>query len=314
MRQAVYRRDYAGFPDGGIVVQTFRRALRTRDVTISAELELDGRSTPASVVDAARSLGTLIDAVQVTDNPVGRVHPSPLVLAAALIDAGIDPVLHMTCRDRNGVALHSDLLGAAAIGVSSVLAMRGRKFPTGFSSTATAVFDWNVKRLIADARAIRSDPGLDAPADFFIGSPATVFDPVREWRPQKIRRRADAGVRFLQTQLCYDLDIVARYMAGLVSARLLERVRVIVSVAPLASVEVAEWLKANLRGAVIPDVDIERLRRADNPREEGIRLCAEKLRALSRLPGVSGANVLTLGDVEAVALAIRASGLRPESG
>lgn len=291
-------------------MQTFRRALRSRDFTISAELSLDGRSTPASVVSAARSLGSLVDAVQVTDNPVGRVHPSPLVLAGALLDAGIDPVLHMGCRDRNGVALHSDLLGAAAIGVESILAMRGRKFPAGFSPTATAVFDWNVKRLIADARALRSDPDLDRPADFFIGSPATVFDPVRDWRPQKILRKADAGVRFLQTQLCYDVGVVARYMQGLVSARLFERISVIVSVAPVTSVDVAEWLKANLRGSVIPDADVERLRRASDPRAEGIRLCADKLEELARIPGVSGANVLTLGDVEATAEAIRTSGLR----
>ena len=135
-------------------MQTFRQAIRTRDFTLSAELKLDARSTPGSIVDQGRTLKTMVDAVQVTDNPIGRVHLSPLVVAGILLKHQIDPVLHMTCRDRNRVALHSDLLGAAALGVTSLLIMRGKKYPKNISPKIKGVFDWGVNRLIADARAM----------------------------------------------------------------------------------------------------------------------------------------------------------------
>ena len=291
-------------------MQTFRQAIRTRDFTLSAELKLDARSTPGSIVDQGRTLATMVDAVQVTDNPIGRVHMSPLVAAGVLLRHEIDPVLHMNCRDRNRVALHSDLLGAAALGVTSLLIMRGQKYPKDLSPKVKGVFDWGVNRLIADARAMRSDPGIPNPPDFFIGSIATAFDPNKGWEPKKMSTKADAGIKFVQTQLCFDIDLIKRYMTELIAAHLLERVSVVIGVAPIPSADIAEWLKANLRGSVVPEATIRRLRQAIDPRQEGIRICADLLQQLAVIPGVSGASIMSFGDAESVVQAVDESGLR----
>lgn len=291
-------------------MKTFREAVRTQDFTVSAELKLDSRSTATAIVDQARILTSMVDAVQITDNPGGHVHMSPLVAASIMLKHEIDPVLHITCRDRNRIALRSDLLGAAALGVSSLLLMRGQTFPANFPVKAATVYDWGARRLIAAAHAMRSDPETSNPPDFFIGSIATAFNPSRGWQPEKLTAKADAGIKFIQTQLCFDIELIKRYVAGLVSAKLLERVNVIVGIAPVPSADFAEWLASNLRGAVVPDAVIKRLRQAPDPEHEGIEICAEMLKELRDIPGVSGANLMTLGSAESVVRSIELSGLR----
>lgn len=291
-------------------MKTFEESIRTQDFTLSAELKLDSHSTAASVVDQAQALIPIVDAVQVTDNPGGRVHMSPLVAAGILLDHEIDPVLHMTCRDRNRIALHSDLLGAAALGVTSLLLMRGRKFSADFPSKPATVHDWGTRKLIAAAQALQSDPNNENPPHFFIGSIATAFNPARGWQPGKLAAKADAGVRFIQTQLCFDIDLIKRYVAGLVAAKLLERINVIVGIAPIPSADIGEWLASNLRATVVPDAIIKRLRRAKDPEREGIEICAEMLQQLKDVPGVSGANLMSFGNADSVARSIEISGLR----
>ncbi|MDH3747367.1 MAG: methylenetetrahydrofolate reductase [Gammaproteobacteria bacterium] len=291
-------------------MKTFQKALRTQDFTLSAELKLDSQSSPTSIVEQAQVLASTVDAIQVTDNPGGRVHMSPLVAAGILLDHDVDPVLHVTCRDRNRIALHSDLLGAAALGVTSLLLMRGQKFPVDFPSKAATVFDWGVRKLIADAQALQSDPENANPPQFFIGSTATAFKPTRGWQPEKIAVKADAGVKFIQTQLCFDIGLIKRYLAGLVGAKLIERVNVIIGIAPIPSTDIGEWLASNLRGTVVPDAIMKRLKRASNPEREGIEICAEMLQELAAIPGVSGANIMSFGDAQGIAKAIEISGLR----
>ena len=291
-------------------LKTFQEAVRTQDFTLSAELKLDSRSTAASIVDQARILASMVDAIQITDNPGGRVHISPLVVAGILLNQNIDPVLQMTCRDRNRIALRSDLLGAAELGVTSLLLMRGKKFPRDFPSKATPVYDWGARRLIAAAQALQTDPDNLDPPHFFIGSAATAFNPAQDWRPKKMAAKADAGVKFIQTQLCFDIELIKRYVAGLVAAKLLERVNVIIGIAPIPSADVGEWLASNLRGTVVPKALIKRLRGASDPEREGIDICAEMLQELREVPGVSGANLTSLGDAESVAKSIEISGVR----
>lgn len=291
-------------------MKTFKESIRTQDFTVSAELRLDARSSRESIREQAHVLAPAVDAVQVTDNPGGRVHLSPLVAAGTLLELGIDPVLHVTCRDRNRIALHSDLLGAAEVGVTSLLLMRGNKFPADFPTKTKPVFDWGARRLIADANALNSDRDRANPAEFFIGSIATAFSPARGWRPKKMAAKADAGIKFIQTQLCFDIALIRRYVAALVRAKLLDRVSVIVGIAAMPSAEVGEWLAKNLRGTVVPKAIIKRLREAPDPEREGVRICAQLLRELRDVPGVSGANVSILGSTAAIVEAVESSGVR----
>ena len=284
-------------------MHTFRHALRTQDFALTAELALDARADRRSIIAQARTLVEAVDAVQITDNPGAQQHLSSLAVAAILLNEGIDPVLHMNCRDRNRVALRSDLLGAVALGVSSLLPIRGKRFPADARPRVKQVYDWGARKLIAAASAMED-------ADFLIGSTATVFKPNREWKPEKITAKADAGVKFIQTQLCFDIDLLRHYMSRLVAEKLVQRVSVIVGLAPVPSADMAQWLGKNLRGAVMPAKIVKRLRQAADPKREGIHICAELLRDVADMPGVSGANLICLGGPDAIAEAVKLSGVR----
>lgn len=276
--------------------------MRTKPFALTAELSLAPSPAPDDVLDQARTVAGLVDAVQVTDNPGAHLHVSPMAAAAILINEGIDPVLQMDCRDRNRIALRSDLFGAAALGVSSVLVMRGRDYPEDARPRIKPVYDWGARKLIACASSIEG-------TDFLVGSIATAFKPDRDWQPEKLSEKADAGVRFIQTQPCFDIDLLRHYMARLVAEKLVQRVSVVIGVAPIPSVEVAQWLGKNLRGAVVPAKVVQRLRQSKDPRKEGIRICTELLQQIAEIPGTSGANVACLGDPDSVAEAISSSGV-----
>lgn len=282
---------------------TFQQALRTQDFTLTAELALDARSNRESIAAQAANLARSVDAIQVPDSIASQVHLSPLAAAAILLQAGVDPVMHLHCRDRNRVALRGDLLGAAALGVSSLLLMRGKEIPADSRPKIKQVYDWGGRKLIAAAAAMED-------ADFMIGSVATVFKPDRDWKPEQLTTKADAGVRFIQTQLCFDIDLLRHYMSRLVAEKLVRRVNVVVGLAPLPSADVAQWLGKNLRGAVVPAKVVRRLRQARDPELEGIQVCAELLEQVADIPGTSGANLLCFGSEETVMETIKTSGVR----
>ena len=294
-----------------------REALGAGTFTLTAEL------TPCAdagrLVEQARRLAGCVDTVQVTDNPGGRVHMSALVAAGLLRQAGLDPVLHMSCRDRNRVALYSDLIGAAGLGISSLLVMRGNEMPPRRRTAVKGVFDLSATQLIAAARSMRDEEGAAAlgvgrPVDFFLGAIATVFNPKAAWQPGTLLAKLDAGARFVQTQLCFDMKVLRRYMARLVAAQLPRRAHVLVGLAPLPSADVARWLRDHVKGPLVPDAVIQRLAQARDPEQAGVAICAELLQEAAEIPGISGANLLTSADLGLIPAAIRASGLRAQPG
>lgn len=282
---------------------TFHQALRSKDFALTAELALDANSDAASITAQARTLAAEVDAIQVADSPPPQLTLSPVAVSAILLNAGIDPILHLNCRDRNQLALCADVLGAAALGVSSLLLMRGKNVPSDVRPKVKTVYDWGTLKLIRFANAVEK-------ANFLIGSIATVFKPDRDWKPTKLTQKVDAGTKFVQTQLCFDIDVLRHYIARLVAEKLIQRASVMVALAPLPSPEMAQWLGKNLRGAVVPAKVVKRLRQAADVEEEGINICAELLREIATIPGVSGANLICLGNADAVAEAVKRSGVR----
>jgi methylenetetrahydrofolate reductase (NADPH) len=281
----------------------FRQALRKQDFTLTAELALDASADRASITAQAQALATEVDAIQVTDSSPIEAGLSPVAVSAILLQAGIDPILHLNCRDRNRLALRADVLGAAALGVSSLLLMRGKEIPSSVRRPPKTVYDWGTLKLIKFAHSLEK-------ADFMIGSIATVFKPDRDWTPAQLITKADAGAKFIQTQLCFDVDLLRHYMARLVAEKFCQRVNVMVALAPVPSAEMANWLGKNLRGAVMPAKVVKRLRQAADSEQEGINICAELLSEVADIPGVSGANLICVGDPDAVAEAVRRSGVR----
>lgn len=288
-------------------MKTFREAARNHDFTVSANLELTQKTNRESIVAQAKILGPVVDAIQVTDSPNGAIHMSALAASALLIQQGIDPITFMTCRDRNRIALRNDLLGAKALGITSLVLQRGHKLHDDYKPKTRQVYDFDNKALINAAVEFDREGSDDG---FYIGAVITAFNPKAGWQAKSLTTKADTGAHFLQTQVCFDMDLLRRYMACLVALRLTHRVRIIVSLATLPSVEKAKWVRDSVHGSVMPDAVIRRLEQASDPEREGIRLCAEFIREIQEIPGIDGVNLVTAGDVATIPAAIRDAGLR----
>jgi methylenetetrahydrofolate reductase (NADPH) len=283
-------------------VKTFREAVNGRQFSISAELTVKRDSTADDVRRQADVLGSYVDAIQVTDNPYAWVQMSALSAAGILIEHGFDAVPILTCRDRNRIALRSDLLGLKALGVTSLMLMRGHRVPENHSVPASTVFDLTGRELIALAASLDQT--------FFIGTGAKAFRPGPRWQAESLTARAAAGARFMQTQLCFNMDILRRYMGRFVAANLTRNYSVMISLSPLPSATTARWVKENMSDSRIPAAVIQRLEDAKDPEQEGIAICAELMLEISEIPGVSGVNLMTTGNPGAIPAVIKASGLR----
>ncbi len=233
-----------------------------------------------------------------------------IAAAALLIQQGIDPIVHIACRDRNRIALQSDIIGASALGVTSVLLTRSTKIPDSTRPRVRNVFDTRPKDLMAFIRNLMDAETVSLVPDFLIGATAFTFDPVADWAPDKLIGKSDAGANFVQMQFCFDMDVLRNYMARMVESKLTHRLNFIMALSPLPSADVAHWMRDNMKGALVPESIIERMEQASDPEREGIEICAELLQELATIPGISGANLLTLGNLETIPAAIDASGVR----
>jgi methylenetetrahydrofolate reductase (NADPH) len=291
-------------------LRKFREAVQSKDFSISAELSLRREFTASDVHRQVDALGEMVDGIQVTDNPWSWVQMSATAAASLVLQKGIDPIPLLTCRDRNRIALQSDLIGLRAMGVSSVLLTRGQPVQADHQLKTTGVFDTTDEELVAMANSLNGEPSLGPDKDFFIGTSARIFRAGTRWRAESLKARADAGACFLQTQLCFNTDIIRTYIDALVRLKLTWKYVVMISLSVLPSAKTAIWMKKNMRDIKIPIQFIERLQDAANAELEGIKICAELMQEISEIPGVSGINLMTTGNPESIPAAIKASGLR----
>ncbi len=291
------------------------RTLLNGAFAITAEITPPVSGAPEALLEMVEPLRGWVDAVNVTDGPRGRVHMSSLAAAAILADHGIDPVLQFTCRDRNRIALQSDLLGASALGVRNILVLRGDEPDPNEVPPPKPVFDLDSRNLIhlaakmRDGSALPSGREIISPPRFFIGAADTPTDPAPGWRPTSLQRKVEAGAQFVQTQLCFDIDVVRRYAARLEDTGLTDRVYLLIGLGPPASARSARWMRDNLHGVIVPDHIIGRLEKAGDPRGEGIRICAELIEQLQQIDGVSGAHLMAPGNIESIPRAVQESRL-----
>ncbi|HLU07988.1 MAG TPA: methylenetetrahydrofolate reductase [Woeseiaceae bacterium] len=281
-------------------MKTFRDAVRDSDFVITAQLPLGPGTTAEDLRQILATLQPVVDAVQVSDNPTTKPHMAPLAAAALSLQAGIDPIVHMTCRDRNRIALQSDVMGAAALGVTSLILSRGEKMPGMHKQRIKGVFDIGAKRLLATAQAVAANERLISAPGFFLGSNVTVIDPPEGWAAEGIDNKAGAGSKFVQTQPCLDIVALRKYMAALVARKALERVSVIVQVPLLQSLQSIDELQGARRPLLIPPALVERLRHAKDFCAEAEAVCSETLQALPAIPGIAGSNITCPGDPVAV--------------
>ena len=291
-------------------MRKFRESVQSDTFSISAELTLKRETTSADIYQQIDVLGDIVDGIQITDSPWSWVQMSPVAASSLLLQRGVDPIPILTCRDRNRIALQSELIGLRAMGVTSVLLTRGHRVPKDHHIPATTVFDTTGRELIGMANSLNEEESTGPGEQFFIGTGARAYRPRKDWRAESLNARASAGARFLQTQLCFNTDIIRVYIEALVQAKLTWKYAVMISLTTLPSVKTALWLKNNMPDSRIPDHVIKRLEDAVDAEQEGINICAELMQEISQIPGVSGVNLMTMGNPGSIPEAINQSGLR----
>ncbi|MBS0533645.1 MAG: methylenetetrahydrofolate reductase [Proteobacteria bacterium] len=299
-------------------MDTLQQKLDAGRFVITAEITPPVSFDRADLMAKAAPLKGLADAVNVTDGAGARPHMGSLAAAVILKQDGIEPILQLTCRDRNRIALQSELMGAAALGVDNLLILRGDDPSAGDQPDTKPVFDLDARGLIETARTLRDTGELPSgrkvagTARFLIGAADAPIDPPPGWEPKGLAAKVAAGAQFAQTQFCMDAGVVARYMArlaehGLVGPDSPGKLKIIVGIAPLRSAKSARWMKEKLFGTIIPDGFVERLDRAADPVAEGIAIAVDLIAELAAIPGVAGVHIMAPNNDAAVPDVIRAA-------
>src|ERR1700733_12472226 len=295
---------------------TLEDRLRQGRFVITAELAPPVSCDPEELLAKAAGLKGMADAVNVTDGAGARAHMSALAAASLLVGAGIEPILQITCRDKNRIALQSEMMGAAALGIRNLLLLTGDDPKAGDQPDTKPVFDIDSKTLIETARRLRDDGTLPTGrkvggnAAFFIGAADMPIDPPAGWQPNALLGKVRSGAQFAQTQFCMDAAIVRRYVGALEQAGVTKQLAILIGVNPLRSAKSAQWMKSHLFGTIIADALIARMEQAADPAREGIAICAELIEEYSTIPGIAGVHIMAPGNDAAIPDVIAAVGAR----
>jgi methylenetetrahydrofolate reductase (NADPH) len=260
-----------------------------------------------------------VDAVNVSDNATASVRMSSWAVSKILLDAGIEPVLHMVTRDRNRIALQSDLLGASALGIQNVLCLTGDHPARGDHPGAKKVFDLDAVQWIAAVKQIRDQGTLmngekiSGDPGFFIGAVANPFVRSLELHILRLQKKIVAGAQFIQTQPVLDMEHFKAWLNQAIAQGLTDRCPIIAGVIALRSAAIADNLRHSVPGMMIPDSVIERLSAVpeDQQLDEGIKMCVEKIQTLRETGGVGGVHIRALGCEEKLSEIVEKAGLLP---
>jgi 5,10-methylenetetrahydrofolate reductase len=315
------------------------KILKAGHFAVTGELGPPQSADPEVIYKKAVLLKGSCDAVNITDNQTAIVRMSSIGAGALVVQAGLEPVIQMTCRDRNRLAIQSDLLGAYALGMRNLLCLTGDHQTFGNHPSSKNVFDVDSLQLLSMVAGMR-DEGIFQSGDkfkgleprFFIGAAAAPFaDPI-DFRPYRLKKKVKAGANFIQTQLIYDLEAFERFMNKVRELGLHEETFILAGVGPLKSPGMARYMKNSVPGILVPDELIARMEKAGAEwagkkkeeltkedkkarseawQAEGIKICVELISALQKIKGVAGVHIMAIEWEEAVRPIVEAAGLLP---
>jgi methylenetetrahydrofolate reductase (NADPH) len=297
----------------------FRASLERGDFTVTAEI---GPPRGAAAGAITRKLGPLrgwVTAVNITDNQGAAVRLSSWAGSLIAMAAGVEPIMQLTCRDKNRIALQSDLLGASAMGVPNILVMTGDHPKFGDHADAKPVFDLDSVQLLWAARTMRDEGKLlsgrelkPAPS-WFLGAVENPSAPPLDFRAARLGKKVAAGAQFVQTQYVFDPAAFARWMAQVRDLGLHERCHILAGVGPISSLRALSHLEQHVPGVQVPAGLGRRLRGVPEDRvaEEAMTACAETISELRQIPGVAGVHVMAVGNEHRVPVILQRAGLQP---
>jgi len=307
------------------------KVLRAGHFAVTAELGPPQGADPEDILRKARLLEGVADAVNITDNQTAIVRMSSIASGVLAMRAGLEPVVQMTCRDRNRLAMQSDFLGAYALGMRNLLCLTGDHNVFGNHPQAKNVHDIDSLQLVRMVKDMR-DEGVFQCGDeikgevprFFIGAAANPFGDPFEFRPYRLAKKIAAGADFVQTQLIYDIPRFREYMRRIVDMGLHEKVFILAGVGPLKSSGMARYMRDQVPGMIVRDEYVDRMRgaiagipkeekkaRREAWRQEGIQICVEQIQEIREIEGVAGVHIMAIEWEEAVRPIVEGAGLFP---
>lgn len=294
------------------------RACRSGRFVVTAELSPPDSADPQDLLRRATVFRSQVDAVNVTDGAGANCHMSSLAASALLAADGYEPVFQIACRDRNRIAMQGDMLGAAALGVRNLLAVTGDGVGNGDHPQAQPVFDLDSVSLLGVARDLRdrgryaSGRTVSASPSLYLGATINPFAPPFGERMANFEMKIAAGAQFVQTQYCFDPEMLEAFMQKVRARGIDRRCHILVGVGPLTSLRTARWMRAHVPGVHIPAHILQRLERSTDPKREGTRICVELILALRRIKGIAGVHVMAHRNESLVPEILRDSGLAEE--
>jgi len=325
--------------NGYLSGSNLEKVLRAGHFAVTAELGPPQSSDVESIREKARLLQGCCDAVNITDNQTAIVRLSSIAAGKIVLDSGLEPVIQMTCRDRNRLAIQSDLLGAYALGMRNLLCLTGDHQTFGNHPTSKNVFDIDSIQMVRAVSQMRDasvfingEEIKGCQPRFFVGAAAAPFADPLDFRPYRLGKKVNAGANFIQTQLVYDIPAFEAYMEKIRSLGLHERTYILAGVGPLKSLGMANYMKKNVPGILVPDEIISEMEEAGAPwagkklsemskedkaarstawKEKGIQICINLIKALQKVDGVAGVHIMAIEWEEAVKPIVEGAGLFP---
>jgi methylenetetrahydrofolate reductase (NADPH) len=302
-------------PAGLTAGSHLERLLKGGKFVVTAELGPPRGAERAVVEKKVNLLKGYVDAVNITDCQTSVVRMSSIASAQILLEMGLEPVVQMTCRDRNRIALQSDLLGAWALGMKNILCLTGDHPKFGDHPGAKPVFDLDSIQLLHMLKTMReekkmlSGTPLEGEPRFFLGAAENPFADPFAFRTRRLAKKILAGAEFIQTQIVYNVDTFAQWMEEVREKGLHKKAFILAGVAPLKSAGMAKYMKKNVPGMDVPDAIISRLEQKRS-KTEGIGVCLEIIERLRQIEGISGIHIMAIEWEDVVAQLVEKAGLR----
>jgi len=294
------------------------KVLTAGKFAVTAELGPPQNADPKVIKKKSQYCLGKVDGANITDNQTAIVRMSSIAAAAVLMSCGVEPVVQMVCRDRNRIAMQSDILGAAALGVKNLLCLSGDHQKFGNHPQAKSVFDIDsvqlidmVRRMRDDKQFLSADPIKEHEPRLFIGAVANPFADPFEFRVPRLAKKIEAGADFIQTQCIFDVDKFEKWMKLAVREGLHKKVYILAGLTPVRSARALKYMKSEVAGMSIPDELIERMDSAKEPKEEGVKICLEMIEQVKNIEGVSGIHLMPIGWESITPVILERAGLLP---
>ncbi len=293
------------------------KILESGGFAVTAEAGPPKGTSAAVVLRKGEMLRNCCDAVNVTDNQTAIVRMSSLAGCMLLKQAGAEPVMQMVVRDRNRLALQSDILGAIALGIGNFLCLSGDHQKFGNHPTAKGVFDIDSIQLIQTMKQMRDEKkflcgeDISGEVPMYIGAAANPYADPFEFRVKRLAKKVKAGADFIQTQAVYDMPRFARYMEMVCDQGLDKQVHILAGVIPIRAVGMARYMRDYVSGVTVPDEIITRLEQAEKAKDEGLKIILEIIEQLKEIPGVHGIHIMAVGWEDIVPVIVEKAGLLP---